>query len=323
MSEIYLPPESEKARGSVEISNGGDKMTGNRQEEKQAQGLLLHIGKLFVAGTAAGLVECIAAYPLDTVKTRMQTQARFTGPLHCFASTVREDGARALYRGMSSRVLAAMIAASVMFGVNGTLKQLLGADSKEPLTVPFLGAAAGTGVLEATVYCPLELVKTRMQVLSGSQKVSAWSTAVQIYRRYGITKGCYRGYSSLILREGLGNTVFFSSYELSKQSLVRDSAAKGPGVLTIAAAGGMAGMLYALAVQPIDSVKSLVQTDSMGAPKFRGFSDALVQSLANRGGGLRGFLGLYRGLTPALGRAFVGNAAMFLTFESAVDALGG
>lgn len=51
MSEIYLPPESEKARGSVEISNGGDKMTGNRQEEKQAQGLLLHIGKLFVAGT--------------------------------------------------------------------------------------------------------------------------------------------------------------------------------------------------------------------------------------------------------------------------------
>lgn len=35
------------------------------------------------------------------------------------------------------------------------------------------------------------------------------------------------------------------------QSLVRDSAAKGPGVLTIAAAGGMAGMLYALAVQPV------------------------------------------------------------------------
>ena len=27
-------------------------------------------------------------------------------------------------------------------------------------------AAAGTGVLEAIAYCPLELVKTRMQVLS-------------------------------------------------------------------------------------------------------------------------------------------------------------
>ena len=34
----------------------------------------------------------------------------------------------------------------------------------KPLTVPFMAAAVGTGVLEAYVYCPLEVIKTRMQV---------------------------------------------------------------------------------------------------------------------------------------------------------------
>lgn len=34
----------------------------------------------------------------------------------------------------------------------------------QPLSGRFMLAAAGTGVLEAIAYCPLELVKTRMQV---------------------------------------------------------------------------------------------------------------------------------------------------------------
>ena len=30
-------------------------------------------------------------------------------------------------------------------------------------------------------------------------------------------QGCYKGFSSMILKEGLGNTVYFGSYELCKQ----------------------------------------------------------------------------------------------------------
>ena len=45
-----------------------------------------------------GLAECVASYPLDTVKTRMQTQAGSAGVLDCFAVAIREDGPLALYR---------------------------------------------------------------------------------------------------------------------------------------------------------------------------------------------------------------------------------
>lgn len=34
-------------------------------------------------------------------------------------------------RGMSSRLVASMIAASVMFGANGTLREIFGADSRQ------------------------------------------------------------------------------------------------------------------------------------------------------------------------------------------------
>lgn len=33
----------------------------------------------------------------------------------------------------------------------------------------------------------------------------------------GRAQGCYKGFSSMILKEGLGNTVYFGSYELCKQ----------------------------------------------------------------------------------------------------------
>lgn len=97
-----------------------------------------------------------------------------------------------------------------------------------------------------------------------------------------------------------------------------------PGVWPIVAAGGCAGVLYTAATHPVDTVKSLVQTDSIETPRYRGFLDGWRQVLAQGGGhgGVKGFLGLYRGLSPALARAFVGNSVLFLTYESVLDALG-
>lgn len=74
--------------------------------------------------------------------------------------------------------------------------------------------------------------------------------------------------------------------------------------------------------EKIDTVKSLVQTDSIRRPRYHGFADGLKQALARGGGGFRGFFALYRGLSPAMVRAFIGNAVLFLTFESTMDAFG-
>lgn len=49
-------------------------------------------------------------------------------------------------------------------GTNGEFKRLFGAESSRPLSGPFLFAAACTGLAEALVFTPIDLVKTRCQV---------------------------------------------------------------------------------------------------------------------------------------------------------------
>ncbi|CAM9350505.1 unnamed protein product [Discosporangium mesarthrocarpum] len=268
----------------------------------------------------------MSSYPLDTIKTRLQSPGlgdTFKSPLECFLTTVREDGARALYRGVSSRMAAAMITNSVMFGANGTFKEILGADTQQPTSVPFMAAAAATGVVEAVAYSPLELVKTRMQVMRGSRtNVTTWSTAQSIYHNQGLYHGLYRGLSAMTVKETLGNMVYFCSYETSRQALTQLVDPSVSANSSIVIAGGLAGLLYTSVVHPIDTLKSLLQTDSMGSPQYHGLMDCLKQTVARGGGGLQGFLTLYRGLTPNLTRSFVGNAALFLVFEKTMDALG-
>ena len=72
----------------------------------------------------------------------------------------------------------------------------------------------------------------------------------------------------------------------------------------------------------LDTVKSLIQADSLEAPEYRGVVHGFRRAVADGGGGFKGFVSLYRGLSPSVMRSSVGNAVLFLTFETMLDALG-
>lgn len=53
--------------------------------------------------------------------------------------------------------------------------RLFNADSKLPTSAPFLIAAGCTGAVEALVYTPVDLVKTKCQVQYGREvKLTSW-----------------------------------------------------------------------------------------------------------------------------------------------------
>ena len=63
----------------------------------------------FIGALASGAVVC-ATIPLDTVKTRLTTQAvgeglRYAGVAHCLRTVVKEEGVWALYRALPPRLL--------------------------------------------------------------------------------------------------------------------------------------------------------------------------------------------------------------------------
>lgn len=296
--------------------------------------------KNFVAGSFAGACECIVGHPLDTIKVRVQTQALssaqsvgaasapsvaqppFTTPLGCLVQTVRNDGFLSLYRGAAPRVCQGGISGAVLFGVNGNLRKLLGADQTKPFSLPMIAAGMGTGACEALIYCPLELVKTRMQIQYGRYAGKGVAeVAREVVAEKGVRRGLYRGMTPTLAREIFGNIVYFGTYffmktHLAEHEAFRDASTGEISKGGIVVAGGTAGSVYWFAVHPVDTVKSVLQADSLTQPRYRGPVDCALQVLREQG--LRG---IYRGLSPSLLRAFPSNAAAFLSYEWMMERL--
>ncbi|KAL6052491.1 Carrier protein YMC2 [Balamuthia mandrillaris] len=86
----------------------------------------------FVAGGAAGFAFWGVFFPLDTIKTRMQTDAcdvahrRYTGVLDCAAQVWREGGLRAFYKGYTPAVIRAVCVNAAIFFAFEASKRALG-----------------------------------------------------------------------------------------------------------------------------------------------------------------------------------------------------
>jgi hypothetical protein len=82
-------------------------------------------------------------------------------------------------------------------------------------------------------------------------------------------------------------------------------------------AGGIGGTTFWLACYPADIIKSKLQTDSYGQPRYRGMLDCGRQVVA-----AEGVRGLFRGFGPALMRSFPANAVCFATYEAVASVIG-
>lgn len=274
--------------------------------------------KTFAAGTFAGVCECLVGHPLDTLKVRLQVgDALRTGSAsQLLLSTIKKEGFLALYRGASSRITGSAIANSILFGTNGQFRSWLEADATRPLSVPFMIAAAATGFVEGLVYTPIDLVKTRCQVQYGRQvELTPIKAARLLVSKHGVMKGLFAGIGPTLVRDSLGNMAYFGVYEVTKQSLIRARGLEKGDTLTFIAGGGCAGVAYWLLIFPIDTVKSIVQSgESKGKQGASQIAGDLYKS--------KGTAAFYRGLAPALLRAFPACATTFTSFEWALRGLG-
>jgi len=122
----------------------------------------------FVAGWLSGCGGVLASHPFDTVKVRLQTQGvlatqhQYTGTWQCISHTVRTEGGRGLFKGMSSPLLGTALWNAVGFGVYGnTLTYMCGNDVQQHHEMKHVFVASlAAGVAQTFVICPLELTKS-------------------------------------------------------------------------------------------------------------------------------------------------------------------
>ncbi|KAJ9690490.1 hypothetical protein PVL29_012909 [Vitis rotundifolia] len=183
--------------------------------------------KEYVAGLLAGVATVVTGHPFDTVKVKLQkhnTEAhgmKYKNGLHCTARIVRSEGVRGLYRGATSSFLGMAFESSLLFGIYSRTKQKLqeGLQNTRPQPQVIIPSAAYGGAIISFVLCPSELVKCRMQVQGtdslvpkSSRYSSPLDCALKTMKTEGVT-GIFRGGLTTLLRESLGNAVFFSVYE--------------------------------------------------------------------------------------------------------------
>uniref|UniRef100_A0AAQ4NSJ5 Mitochondrial S-adenosylmethionine carrier protein n=1 Tax=Gasterosteus aculeatus aculeatus TaxID=481459 RepID=A0AAQ4NSJ5_GASAC len=146
-----------------------------------------------VAGGCAGMCVDLTLFPLDTVKTRLQSPQGF----------YKAGGFRGIYAGVPSAAVGSFPNAAAFFVTYEYTKSLLGAGG--PLAavhaapVAHMLAASLGEIVACLIRVPTEVIKQRTQASPSS---TTYHTLLATLREEGV-RGLYRGYGSTVLRESV------------------------------------------------------------------------------------------------------------------------
>ncbi|KAL9188804.1 hypothetical protein ACHAXT_007182 [Thalassiosira profunda] len=293
--------------------------------------------KSFLSGGIGGACCVLVGHPLDLVKVRMQTGGASGSVFGMLSSTLKREGVRGLYRGVS----APLTAVSPMFAVSfwsydmgqRTVKAYgqygMTEDEKaRPYTLS-MGEICMAGAISAIpttgIMAPTERIKCLLQVQASDvekglkPKYSGMLDCTKQVVKEGGIQSLYKGTVATLARDIPGTIAYFGMYEFAKKEMMKvqgiDPKKGELSVVSVLTAGGLAGMACWTVGIPADVIKSRYQTAPEG--KYSGIGD-VYKSLIKE----EGYAGLFRGLRPALIRAFPANAACFLGMEVSRKALG-
>ena len=308
--------------------------------------------KEILCGSAAGMFGRIVEHPFDLVKVRLQTQQSimsqtaalssgnpanvtqlFSGPLDCFRTTIRREGVLGLYQGITSPMAGAIAETATLFVAFNRIQEfamsLKSPDGQQQeLSLPMLALCGSfAGACASLALTPFELVKCRLQTdnirkYGDSQSIKRRSGPLTIIKEVLKTEGplgFYRGLSSTFIREGVGSSIWFSSYEFMCRHLLKRNHPEANGRSTkvekslltageVMLSGSFAGVVYNSLIFPVDTLKSIEQTSRASSSSKLNIIKTIL-----RQDGIKGF---YRGLGITLFRAVPGNAVIFLVFET-------
>ena len=215
-----------------------------------------------VAGSIAGMVEHMAMYPVDTVKTQMQALGscpiKSVGVRQALQSILKSEGIAGLYRGIGAMGLGAGPAHAVYFSVYEICKKSFsGGDLNDSVAHAASGVCAT--VASDAVFTPMDVVKQRLQ-LSNSPYKGVWDCVKRVLSEEGFG-AFYASYRTTVLMNAPFTAVHFATYEAVKKGLMEISpeSASDERLVVHATAGAAAGALAAAVTTPLDVVKTQLQ----------------------------------------------------------------
>jgi len=267
-----------------------------------------------LGGLSAGVVGTVIGYPLDLIKTRMQTSSSNDGMRRLGVSIFRQEGLSALYKGMAPALISLSLLNTMNFTSYSHFRTVYNASRGWDYRNAVAGAtAAPLGSMISTVE---HMIKTQMQVdnVSGKRYVSSYHCLTSILRHSPSSpltglRLLYTGHGVNTVREGVFLATYFYAYEgLREQG--------GNSRWVIPVAGGLSGALAWFVSFPLDCIKAGIQ----GRPVGDRIGAWMVATNLLRE---KGVAGLYSGVTPSLVRSFLVSGSRFSAYEFALWVLRG
>jgi solute carrier family 25 S-adenosylmethionine transporter 26 len=284
-------------------------------------GLNLH----FQAGGLAGTTVDLSLYPLDTLKTRLQSSAGFAA----------SGGFNGIYRGVGSAIVGSAPGAALFFITYDSIKRSFaqpqatvqynveGKPYKEVVVDPgnqalihMLAASLGE-VAACAVRVPTEVVKQRAQASQHPSSLAALTHILNQRHTRGLAhvwSELYRGWSITIIREVPFTIIQFPLWEAMKRYRCSQTGRKEVTGLEGGLLGSVAGAVAAGLTTPLDVLKTRMMLAKEKQPMFTMLSTILKES------GPRAF---FAGIGPRIGWISVGGAIFLGSYQWASNALRG
>jgi solute carrier family 25 (mitochondrial carnitine/acylcarnitine transporter), member 20/29 len=257
----------------------------------------------------------VVGHPIDLIKVRQQTanQSLRVSTLGMLRGIFVQEGLSGLYRGVAAPLMAVTPAFAVSFWsyelAGKAIRKARNIPDHQDLTTGQIAiAGAWSGVPLAIIFGPTDRIKCLMQVDNSRKYRNFIDCVTKTYRDGGI-RSIFRGTGCCALRDVPGNAAYFGAYEYVKRWSCHLEGREIASTFGTLMAGGCAGVANWIVAIPIDTLKSRLQTAPNGT--YNGLLD-VFQTLVRR----EGPAALFRGLSPALLRAFPANAACLCGVET-------
>lgn len=261
----------------------------------------LSIAAKLINGGIAGLVGVACVFPVDLAKTRLQNQHgtdAYRGMTDCLMKTARAEGFLGMYRGAAVNLALVTPEKAIKLAANDFFRQLLMEDGMQRNLKMEMLAGCGAGMCQVVVTCPMEMLKIQLQDAGrvagcpqglaaeppssrsysmGSapahKRPSATLIAQELLRAQGLA-GLYKGLGATLLRDIPFSIIYFPLFANLNNLGVHEHSGKASFVHSFGA-GCVAGSVAAVAVTPLDVLKTRIQTlqKGLGEERYSGILD--------------------------------------------------
>ncbi|KRX00255.1 Mitochondrial carrier domain [Pseudocohnilembus persalinus] len=280
---------------------------------------IISISPTWLLGILGGLGSSsgeIVTFAFDNMKTRMQMNGKqglpsYTGLLDCVKKTLKSDGLKGFYRGVSPAIYRQLVYSSTRVTLYELIKRkCLSQEQSEKFIYKFVSGGVA-GAIGCVVGTPFDVLKIRM--INDFQKVKyrgIVDTTQKVLKQEGAS-AFMKGLNVNIVRAIFINAAELSGYDTCKGILIEKFNFDQANLLTHFISSTFAGAFGAFCASPADVVKTrYMNQNKFSDNAYKSAVDCFVKIVQQEGVGA-----LYKGFLSFFLRVAPWNIIMWMSFE--------